>query len=151
MGKGVSSLKKSVVAVCAVVSAGLVGTVAVGLSSAAHGSAFSPDQTTINVSSDPSTTSYSSLVSPLPGYLPSLGVEPYYFDELGNEINLASSGTLSSVVVTMVSFACETGSWTNDTCVTTPGATYPVPITFNIYSPGLEHAGCADRHRHADL
>ena len=136
MGNGVSSLKKSVVAVCAVVSAGLVGTAVVGPSSAAHGSAFSPDQTTINVSGDPSTTSYSSLVSPLPGSLPSVGVEPYYFDELGNEINLASPGTLSSAVVTMVSLACETGSWSNDTCVTTPGATYPVPVTFNIYGPG---------------
>ena len=135
MGKSVSSLKRTVVAVCAVVSAGLVGTVAVGLSSAAHGSAVPPDQTTINVGSDPSTTSYSSLVSPLPGNVPSLGVESDYYDELGNEVNLASSGTLSSVVVTMSSFTCETGSGT--TCVTTSGDTYPVPITLNIYNPGL--------------
>ena len=124
MGKGVASLKKTVLAVCAVISAGLAGTVAVGLFSAARGSAVPTGPTTV----------YSSLISPLPGNIPSLGVESYYFDELGNEVNLASSGTLSSVVVTMSSFTCETGSGT--TCVTTPGATYPVPITFTIYGAG---------------
>jgi hypothetical protein len=133
MGKS-ASLKKSGVAVCAVVSV-VVGTAVVGLSLAAHSSASPPGQTTLNVGSDPSETAvYSSLISPLPGNIPSIGVESDYFDELGNEVNLASSGTLSSVVVTISSFTCETGSGT--TCVTTPGTTYPVDITFNIYSPG---------------
>ena len=138
MRRGVASLKRSVVAVCALVSAGLVGTALVGLSSAAHSSASPAGQTTLNVDNDPSETAvYSSLISPLPGNIPSLGVEAYYFDELGNEVNLARSGTLSSVVVTMSSFACQTGSWNTDTCMTTtPGATYPVDITFNIYSVG---------------
>jgi len=36
----------------------------------------------------------------------------------------------------MSSWACETGSWSDDTCVTTLGATYAVPITFNICSAG---------------
>ena len=126
MGKSVSSLKKSVVAVCAVVSV-VVGTAVVGLSLAPHSSASPPGQTTLNAGSDPSETAvYSSLISPLPGNIPSLGVESYYFDELGNEVNLASSGTLSSAVVTMSSFACQTGSWDTDTCITTPGATYPL-------------------------
>jgi hypothetical protein len=131
MGKSTRSLKKSVVVVCAVVSV-LVGTAAVGLSSAAHSSASPPGQATLN---DPSeTAAYSSLVSPLPGNIPSLGVESSFFDELGNEVNLTSSGTLSSVVATMSSFTCQTGS--GATCVTTPGATFPVPITFTIYSAG---------------
>jgi len=127
MRKTVSSLKRTAIVVCAVVSAALVGTAVVGMSSAAHGSALVTDQ---------ATASYSSLISPLPGNVPSLGVESYYFDELGNEVELASSGTLSSVVVTMSSWACETGSWSDDTCVTTLGATYAVPITFNICSAG---------------
>jgi hypothetical protein len=126
MSKRVASLKTTVMAVSAVISAGLVGAVAVGLSSAARGTGLPTDPTTV----------YSSLVSPMPGNIPSLGVESYYFDELGNEVNLASSGTLSNVVVTMSSFSCESGSFSDDTCVTTPGATFAVPITFNIYSTG---------------
>ena len=31
------------------------------------------------------------------------------------------------------SWACESGSWTTANCVTTPGATFPVPLTFTIY------------------
>ena len=138
MRKSVSSLKKRVIAVSVAVSAGLLGTVAVGLSSAAHSSASPPGQTTLNAGGDPSETAvYSSLVSPFPPSLPSLGVESAYFDELGNEINLASSGTLSTVVVTMDSMTCGTGSGTS--CVTdaTTGATYQVPITLNIYNPGI--------------
>ena len=133
MGKSVWSLKNSVVAVCAVVSV-VVGTTVVGLSSAAHSSASPPGQTTLNAASDPETAAYSSLVSPLPGNIPSLGVESAFFDELGNEVNLASSGTLGSVVVTTSSFSCQTGSGT--TCVTTAGANFPVPITFTIYNAG---------------
>ena len=137
MGKSVLSLKKSVIAVCAVVSV-VVGTAVVGLSLAPHSSASPPGQTTLNAGSDPSETAvYSSLISPLPGNIPSIGVESDYYDELGNEVNLASSGTLSSVVVTMSSFTCGSGSGTS--CVTdaTTGTTYSVPITLNIYNPGL--------------
>ena len=134
MGKSVSSLKKSVVAVCAVVSV-VVGTAVVGLSLAPHSSASPPGQTTLNVGGDPSETAvYSSLISPLPGNIPSIGVESDYFDELGNEVNLASSGTLSSVVVTMSSFTCGSGSGTS--CVTERQRERPTrsrsPSTFTI-------------------
>ena len=136
MGKSVSSLKRTVVAVCAVVSAGLVGTVVGGPVFGRPWQCCPSGPDNHQCWQRPQqTTCYSSLVSPLPGNVPSLGVESDYYDELGNEVNLASSGTLSSVVVTMSSFTCETGSGT--TCVTTHGTTYPVPITLNIYNPGL--------------
>jgi hypothetical protein len=34
----------------------------------------------------------------------------------------------------MSSFACQTGGWNTSDCVTTPGATFSVPITFNVYT-----------------
>ena len=85
------------------------------------------------------TAAYNSTVSPLPGSMTSQAFSGPQISEFGNEINLASSGPLSSVVVTMDSWACQTGSWgvaygTAGACVTTPGATYPVPITLSIYN-----------------
>ncbi len=76
---------------------------------------------------------YSSLVSPLPGNLPSVGAEAYSFNEFGNQIKLTNAGQLTSVVVTMSSWACQTGSWSTMNCYTKPGATFPEPITLNLY------------------
>jgi hypothetical protein len=41
---------------------------------------------------------------------------------------------LSRVTVTLSSWAGQAGSWFTANCVTTPGATFSVPITFNIYN-----------------
>jgi len=78
----------------------------------------------------------------LPGNIPSYGGEAYSFNEIGNEVNLApSTEPLTDVTVTMSSWACETGGWTGPTpCTTTPGQTYAVPITFNIYNPARRPA-----------
>ena len=57
--------------------------------------------------------------------------------ELGNQVTLSSvSEPLSSVNVTMSSWACQNGSWdgTAGNCVSPPGATFAVPITFTIYN-----------------
>lgn len=54
--------------------------------------------------------------------------------EFGNKVNLASSAPLDNVVVDLDSQACETGS--GATCVTTPGATFNLPVTFTIYNQG---------------
>ncbi len=124
MGKRVLSVKKAVIAVTAVISAGLVGSVVAAASTAANAGGMPGDPT----------VSYSSTTTVPSNEIESVGVEAYDFDELGNEVNLASSGTLSSVVVTMSSWACETGHWFDDTCSTTPGTTYTVPITLNIYN-----------------
>lgn len=82
-----------------------------------------------------SQTIYNSTVSPLPGNLPSLGVEAYSFNQLGDGIKFigTSSYKVRSVTVTMSSWACETGSWDKANCVTTPGAKFSVPITLKVY------------------
>ena len=85
---------------------------------------------------------YDSTVSPLPGNLPSVGAEAYAFNELGDGVNFAgTSRKLSSVTVTLSSWGCQSGHWYSGDCVTTPGATFTIPITFNIYNAGNPLAG----------
>jgi hypothetical protein len=74
---------------------------------------------------------YSSLVSPLPGNLPSQPFQAQQTAQFGNEIKLTKAGHLTSVVVTMSSWGCQHGGGT--TCTTTKGATFPVSITLNLY------------------
>ena len=54
--------------------------------------------------------------------------------QFGDKINLASQSSLGSATVIMDSQACQSGS--GATCATTAGATFPVPLTFTIDSPG---------------
>ncbi|HWD52343.1 MAG TPA: hypothetical protein VG412_08080 [Acidimicrobiales bacterium] len=84
---------------------------------------------------------YNSIVSPLPGNVVSQSFEATETSEFGNAINIGpSSGPLSNVVVTMSSWGCQTGHWTNDTCATAPGSTFSTPITLNLYSLGANGA-----------
>ncbi len=83
---------------------------------------------------------YNSIVSPLPGNVVSESFEATQTSELGNAINLTSSGPLSNVVVTMSSWGCQTGTWTDGSCVTTPGSTFSTPITLNLYNLGANGA-----------
>ena len=67
--------------------------------------------------------------------LPSIGVEAYSFAEFGGGATFAGTArNLATSTVTMSSWACETGSWTDGTCLTTPGHTYPATITFKVYA-----------------
>lgn len=82
----------------------------------------------------PSEVVYDSTVTPLPGHLPSLGLEATGTSALGDEIVLAGdSRALQQVTVTLVSWACETGAWTTHDCQTTPGASFTVPLTLTLY------------------
>lgn len=66
---------------------------------------------------------------------PSLGVEGYGFTEIGDEVTLAGSAReLVSLNVLFTSWGCESGSWFDGTCSTTPGATFDVPITATVYA-----------------
>ena len=68
--------------------------------------------------------------------LPSEGPEAYAFNEFGNQITLAGTARhLTSVTVTMSSWACFSGSWDAGNCSTPTGATFPQEITLNIYDP----------------
>jgi hypothetical protein len=79
---------------------------------------------------------YDSTVSPLPGNLPSEGPEAYAFTEFGDEVTFAGNARmLKKVTLTLSSWGCQAGHWYTLDCVTSPGATFTVPITFNIYNP----------------
>jgi hypothetical protein len=68
--------------------------------------------------------------------LPSVGAEAYAFNEFGNEVTLAGSARrLTSVAVTLSSWACVQGHWNTNDCSTPAGATFSQPITLNIYDP----------------
>ena len=96
-----------------------------------------PINVTPAVTSSTSAVIYDSTNSPQPPNLPSVGFEANQVSEFGNQITFTSGSAraLSQATVTMSSWGCESGSWTN-TCTTTPGATFSEPITLNIYSVG---------------
>ena len=83
-------------------------------------------------------TGYSSLVTPLPNNLPSIGAEAYEFAHLGNEISPVSSAQpVQSANVELSTWACQTqGPSSTGSCVTTPGATFPVAITITFFAVG---------------
>ncbi len=131
-----SAHKKAVVAGLALVVAVVTGGVAYAFfSSPGAGSGAAQIGTAANVSiHQDGTTVYDSTIAPLPANTYSLAFEATGTYEFGNEITpVASSSPLSTVVVDMSSFACQSGS--GATCVTTPGSTFPATLTLNIYSP----------------
>jgi hypothetical protein len=80
-------------------------------------------------------TIYNSIPSPAPVSLPSLGVEAYSFNQLGDEVQFGHHGhTLNKVSVGFTDWACQSGQWNLTTCVTDPGATFNVPVTLSIYA-----------------
>jgi len=77
---------------------------------------------------------YDSIPNPLPGNLPSWGFEATSTSEFGNQITFDNgSRNLHQVTVTMSSWACQSGSWIDGTCLTAPGSTFAEPITLNLY------------------
>lgn len=87
---------------------------------------------------------YDSTTTPLPGNLPSLGVEAYAFTQIGDEVTFTGTArSPRSVTITMSSWACQSGNWFSSSCVTTPGATFQVPITLKIYAAGAPTPGGA--------
>ena len=70
-----------------------------------------------------------------PGNIPSVGPEAYSFSSLGDEVTFAPGlRRLNSVVVTMSSWACQTGAWEKGNCDTKPNATFSQPITLAIWN-----------------
>ena len=65
--------------------------------------------------------------------IPSVGPEAYSFNQVGNEVVLRShSAAIRHISATMVSWACQSGSWQSG-CSTTPGKTFKAPITLDLY------------------
>ena len=93
-----------------------------------------------------SSTVYSSLPAKGTVSVPSVGVEAYSFNRIGNEVILTRSATVRRVSVTMVSWACQTGAWNTGDCQTEAGATFQTPITLTLYHAshkvnGVTHPG----------
>lgn len=62
------------------------------------------------------------------GNIPSVGVEAYGFNRIGDEVLLRRRGVrLKSVAVQLSSWACQTGAWNNGDCHTNAGATFTTP------------------------
>ena len=95
---------------------------------------------TVNCGENGSTAIFDNTPTSLPSNLPSYGAQAYSFNEWGGGATFAAGPRkLSTATVIMSSFACQSGDWnvpfgTAGTCVTTPGATYSAPITFNVYN-----------------
>lgn len=90
---------------------------------------------------EPTQVIYDSTVTPLPQHLPSEAFESTSTSEFGDEVTFAgTSRALQQATVTLVSWACEFGFYKDGNCVTNPGATFSVPITFNIYNVGSNDA-----------
>ncbi|HET7902532.1 MAG TPA: hypothetical protein VFL59_15220 [Candidatus Nanopelagicales bacterium] len=84
-----------------------------------------------------SSTIYSSIPNPLKGNQPSVGFEATQTAELGDDVVFRAGGRrLTSVTVGLSSWGCGSGSWYGKDCVTTPGATFAVPITLTLYRVG---------------
>ena len=132
--------KIAVVGASVALIAGVSGLAAAFFTTSGGGAGDAPVGTSSNVViHQVGDTIYDSTVSPIPANVPSLGYEATSVYQLGAEITpVSTTAPLSTVVVDMSSWACEAGSWDGtgpNACTTTPGATFPATITFNIYDP----------------
>jgi hypothetical protein len=67
--------------------------------------------------------------------LPSLGFAATASTEFGSLIDLTGTNRSNAkVTVDMSVWSCQTGGWSTGDCATTPGATFTVPVTLNVYS-----------------
>ena len=61
------------------------------------------------------------------GNIPSVGVEAYSFNQIGDEVMLRRVAKIKSVAVQLSSWACQTGAWNTGDCHTNAGATFTIP------------------------
>lgn len=84
-----------------------------------------------------SSTIYNNIPIPQPGNVASVGFEATGTSEFGGQVAFAGSDRQSpTVTVLMSSWGCQSGHWTSGDCTTTPGSTFSVPITLNVYNVG---------------
>lgn len=84
---------------------------------------------------------YNNIPRYLPGNFASIGLAATSTSEFGGQVGFGKpSGKKPTVIVTMSSWACESGGWSEDNCVTALGATFKWPITLNVYEVGAENS-----------
>ena len=78
---------------------------------------------------------FNSIPKNLPGNVPSQPFQAQQTSEFGDAVTLASGPTdkLKQVTIVMSSWACQSGTWFDGNCLTTPGAKFTVPITLKVY------------------
>jgi hypothetical protein len=86
-------------------------------------------------------TVYSNIPSPLPGNVVSVGFEATSTAEFGGMVAFPAETARArpTVTVGMSSWACQSGTWGNNTCATVPGAKFSEPVTLNIYEVGPDN------------
>jgi hypothetical protein len=78
---------------------------------------------------------YDSVPTPLPGNVASIGFEATSASEFGDEVQFAGTArSLTSVTVTMSSWACQSGRWNTGDCATASGATFAQALTLRLYA-----------------
>lgn len=82
------------------------------------------------------TVTYNNIPTPLPGNVQSLGFQATSTAEFGGQIEATGTIQNPTVTVGMSSWACQSGSATDGSCVSSAGSTFNVPITLNIYAVG---------------
>ena len=93
---------------------------------------------TVNCGENLPAVIFDNTAAELPGNLPSYGPEAYAYNEWGPGGTFAGTArNLATATVTLSSWACQSGAWYSNDCLTTPGATFSVPIRFNVYNVGL--------------
>jgi hypothetical protein len=129
LAKGAQKLKTEVAIILTAL--GLIIGSGAGLSLALFGS----------TQADAPTVIYNNIPNPLPGNLVSEAYEATSTSEYGGQVSFAGNARLNpNVTVIMSSWGCETGNWTDGSCVTTPGSTFSEPITLNIYTVGTANS-----------
>ncbi len=84
---------------------------------------------------------YNNIPAILPGNFTSVGNEAYSNAELGGEVEFGGSARRNpKVTIAMSSWACQSGAWYTDNCITGAGAKFAWPITVNAYEVGPEGA-----------
>jgi len=89
-------------------------------------------------------TIFDYIPSPLPDNVASYSYESFGVAEVGDGIEFSTNGnqTLDNAKVLVSSWACENGTGWAETnvvpCTTTPGTTFSMPITLNLYDPNNE-------------
>ena len=80
---------------------------------------------------------YNNIPSPLPGNFASIGFAATSTTQFGGEIEVAGTARSNpTVTVVMSSWACQSGSWSEDNCSSPRNKTFKVPVTVRIYEVG---------------
>jgi hypothetical protein len=84
---------------------------------------------------------YNNIPSPLPGNFASVGFAATSSTQFGGEIEVVGSARKNpTVTVVMSSWACQSGSWSADTCSSPTDKRFKEPVTVKIYELGeLQH------------